>query len=114
MCCSARSLSYPQGAPGAVGTFDADIPKLTAYPAPAGNDSVTAVVLCPGGGYQGLAMDHEGKQIAEWLNGQGISAFELQYRHGPRYYHPAKPQDAQRAIRTMRAGASKSELLRTG
>jgi acetyl esterase/lipase len=97
---------YPQGAPGAAGTLDVDIPKLTAYPAPAGNNSGTAVVVCPGGGYRGLAMDHEGKQIAEWLNEQGISAFVLQYRLGPRYHHPAMLQDAQRAIRTVRAGAS--------
>ena len=47
-------------------------------------------------------MDHEGKQIADWLNGHGISAFILKYRLGPRYRHPAPLQDAQRAIRMVR------------
>jgi acetyl esterase/lipase len=52
-----------------------------------------------------VAADHEGKQIAEWLNSLGVSAFVLQYRLGPRYRHPAPLQDAQRAIRTVRARA---------
>jgi acetyl esterase/lipase len=61
------------------------------------------VVVCPGGGYGVLASDHEGKQVAEWLNSLGVSAFVLQYRLGPRYHHPAPLQDAQRAIRMVRA-----------
>jgi acetyl esterase/lipase len=49
-----------------------------------------------------VAADHEGKQVAEWLNSFGVSAFVLQYRLGPRYHHPAPLQDAQRAIRMVR------------
>lgn len=52
-----------------------------------------------------LAMDHEGVQIARWLNSLGISAFVLQYRLGPKYHHPAMMNDAQRAIRTVRSRA---------
>jgi len=89
-------------APGALGKEDRDIPTLAIYPAPPERAAGTAVVVCPGGGYGGLAMDHEGKQIAEWLNGLGISAFVLKYRLGPRYRHPAPLMDAQRAIRTVR------------
>jgi acetyl esterase/lipase len=63
------------------------------------------VVVCPGGGYGGLAMDHEGKQIADWLNSLGVAAFVLKYRLGPRYHHPAPLQDAQRALRTVRSNA---------
>jgi acetyl esterase/lipase len=70
----------------------------------------TAVVVCPGGGYGALALDHEGKQIAEWLNGQGVTAFILKYRLGPRYRHPAPLQDAQRALRTVRARAREWNL----
>ncbi len=66
----------------------------------------TAVVVCPGGGYGGLAMSHEGKEIAEFLNLQGISAFVVKYRLGPKYRHPAPLMDAQRAIRTVRANAT--------
>ena len=57
-----------------------------------------------------LAMDHEGKQVAEWLNSLGITAFVLKYRLGPRYHHPAMLQDAGRAIRTVRANAEKWKL----
>ena len=53
-----------------------------------------------------LANDHEGKQVAEWLNSVGVAAFVLKYRLGPRYHHPAMLQDAGRALRTVRAGAS--------
>jgi acetyl esterase/lipase len=52
-----------------------------------------------------VAADHEGKQIAEWLNSLGVSAFVLQYRLGERYRHPAPLLDAQRAIRMVRARA---------
>jgi acetyl esterase/lipase len=68
------------------------------------------VVVCPGGGYQMLAIDHEGKQIAEWLNSMGVTAFVLKYRLGPRYHHPAMLEDAARAIRTVRANASQWKL----
>jgi acetyl esterase/lipase len=94
---------WPGGAPGAVGNEDADRPSLTIRLAPKANGA--AVVVCPGGGYRNLAMDHEGVQIADWLNARGVSAFILKYRLGPRYRHPAPLQDAQRAIRTVRARA---------
>lgn len=98
-------LLWPDGAPGAVGDKDVDRPSLTLYLAPDDRATSTGVVVCPGGGYGALARDHEGKQVAEWLNTQGVSAFVLQYRLGPRYRHPAPLQDAQRAIRTVRARA---------
>jgi acetyl esterase/lipase len=95
-----------QGTPGAKGNDpDKDIPTLTVWlPRPEAATG-SAVVVCPGGGYAMLAIDHEGKQVAEWLNSLGIAAFVLQYRLGPRYHHPAMLQDAARAIRTVRAGA---------
>lgn len=65
-----------------------------------------AVVIAPGGGYGALALDHEGKQIAEWLNKNGITAFVLRYRHGPDNPHPAPLSDAQRAIHLVRSRAS--------
>ncbi len=96
-------LLYPNGTPNAVGQEDVDKPTLTAYPS---KGSQTAVVVCPGGGYRNLAMDHEGRQIAAWLNQQGISAFVLKYRLGPRYHHPSMLNDAQRAIRMVRSRAA--------
>jgi acetyl esterase/lipase len=99
-------LLWPGGAPGAAGTAPEDQPKLTLYLAPAGHANGAAVVVCPGGSYRTLASDHEGKQVAEWLNSLGVSAFVLQYRVGPRYRHPAPSEDARRAMRLVRARAS--------
>lgn len=98
-------LLWPKGAPGAVGDTDADKPSLTASLPPPEKATGTAVVVCPGGGYGGLAMDHEGRQVAAWLNAHGVAAFVLKYRIAPRYHHPAPLQDAQRALRLVRARA---------
>lgn len=99
-------LLWPGGAPGAVGSEEKDQPKLIIYRAPRETANGTAVVVCPGGGYGGLAMGHEGHEIARWLNSLGISAFICDYRHrGKGYGHPAPSQDAARAIRTVRARA---------
>lgn len=96
-------------APHAVGATDTDKPTMTLYIAPPDKANGTAVVVCPGGGYGGLAMDHEGKQAAEFLNGLGVSAFVLKYRTAnkerPGPLHPAPLTDAQRAIRLVRANA---------
>jgi hypothetical protein len=70
-------LLWPGGAPGAIGAEDRDKPSLTFRLADAAKANGTAVIVCPGGGYGNLAIDHEGKQIADWLNNLGISAFIL-------------------------------------
>jgi acetyl esterase/lipase len=101
-------LLWPNGAPMAKGNTDNDKPTVTVYPAPAETRSRAGVVVCPGGGYGALAMDHEGKQVAEWLNSIGVTAFVLKYRHhNTGYGHPAPLLDAQRAVRFARAGAEK-------
>ena len=97
-------LLWPEGAPGALGDEAKDKPTLIIYlpEKPTG----AAIVICPGGGYGGLAMDHEGHQIGRWLNENGIAGFICDYRHrGKGYGHPAPLQDAQRAIRTVRSRA---------
>jgi acetyl esterase/lipase len=95
-------------APGAAGDKEADRPSLTVYRPEASNG--TAVVVCPGGGYGALAIDHEGKQVAKWLNSLGVTAFVLKYRLGPRYHHPTPLLDAQRAVRTVRAKADEWKI----
>lgn len=102
-------LLWPEGAPGAVGTTEADRPSLTVY-RPERGATRCAVIVCPGGGYGHLAVDHEGRQIAAWLNSFGVTAFVLRYRIAPRYHHPAPLADAQRAIRTVRARAAEWEI----
>ena len=95
---------WPAGAvPGALGSEDRDVPKLTPFLVPGGGPRA-AVVVCPGGGYAGLA-PHEGAPVARWLNSLGIAAFVLQYRVAP-YKHPWPLADAQRAIRTIRHRAA--------
>ena len=98
-------LLWANGAPGAKGDADVDKPSLTLYPVSGSGKVETGVVVFPGGGYVHLAMDHEGTQIAEWLNKLGISAFVLKYRLGPKYHYPVELWDAQRAIRYVRAHA---------
>lgn len=98
-------LLWPDGAPGAVGDTEADKPSLTIWLPPADKATGAAVVICPGGGYGGLAIGHEGKDVAAWLNSFGVAGFMLKYRHAPKYKHPAPLLDAQRAIRTVRARA---------
>jgi len=104
-------LLWPGGAPGAQGAEDIDKPTLAAYLVPAGRGTGTAVIVCPGGGYQGLSMDKEGDQIARWLNSLGVTSFVLKYRLGPKYHHPVELGDAQRAIRTVRSKAAEYRLL---
>ena len=101
---------WDKAAPGAVGTDDADTPTLTLYRA-RGQSSGTAVIVAPGGGYQNLAMNHEGRQVANWLNSVGVTAFVLKYRLGPKYRHPVELGDAQRAIRLVRARAQEFGIL---
>ena len=93
-------------APGALGTADSDTPVLTAYLPRTVGPNTPAAIVCPGGGYQNLAMNHEGRQVASFLNSLGIAAFVLRYRLGPRYHHPIELGDAQRAIRTLRSHAA--------
>jgi len=101
-------LLWENGAPGAQGTTDADKPSLTLYPARsgwAGASPTTAVIVAPGGTYRRLAANHEGRQVTNWLNAQGVTAFLLRYRVGPRYRHPIEMQDGLRAVRYVRAHA---------
>lgn len=99
-------LLWPDGAPGAKGDSDDDKPTLTVFLPPADKANGAAVVVCPGGGYGHLAITYEGYDIGRWLNDHGVAAFVLKYRHrGTGYGHPAPLDDAQRAIRTVRARA---------
>ena len=65
-----------------------------------GSGNGTGIVICPGGGYQILAYDKEGTDIANWLAGQGYTAFVLAYRVPDRRNEAL--QDLQRAVRMVR------------
>jgi acetyl esterase/lipase len=93
----------------AKGAEPADIPTLS-IALPAKDKAVhAAVVVYPGGGYGGHAMDHEGQQIADWLVDRGIAAFVCKYRLAP-YQHPVPLTDAQRAVRHVRAKAAEYDI----
>lgn len=73
----------------------------------------TAVVICPGGGYNILAYDKEGTEVAEWLNTLGVTGIVLKYRVPRREglpKHQAPLQDAQRAMSIVRQHASEWEI----
>ena len=98
---------WPNGAPGAHGNEPTDQPWVDVWQAAKDKANGAAFVVCPGGGYGGLAADHEGIQPAKFFNSLGISAFVLHYRLGSKGYHfPIELDDVQRAIRHVRANAA--------
>lgn len=122
-------LLWPDGVPGEAelqlppesvekkGDYQIDIlsnvsqPSLTLYPAEKATG--TAILVCPGGGYNILATSHEGVEICEWLNRLGITAGLLKYRvprrEGQEKHVPAW-QDARRAIQLMRERAAEWKI----
>jgi acetyl esterase/lipase len=87
---------------------------LTHFPAPAANATGAGVLICPGGGYGFLAVEHEGEHIAAWLNERGVAAWMLSYtiatpeNPGPLQDKPLR--EAQRAMRLIRSRADEWNL----
>ena len=84
---------------------------LTVYPATTPNGQ--AIIACPGGGYAGIAVTHEGHDMAAWFNTQGITYAVLHYRM-PYGKHDIPLSDAQQAIRYMRKHAAKWNIKTLG
>ena len=102
---------WSDGAPGALGNSDKDIPTLTVFRPDPEKATGAAFVICPGGGYGGLA-HYEGEHYARFLNELGIAGFVLKYRLGSSgYRHPAMLQDAARAVRLVRFRALGLKLV---
>ncbi len=101
---SERLDLWPEAIPLSEGRPATAVPALTVYQPeqPAG----AAIVICPGGGYGSLAIEPEGHGIARWLAPHGIAGIVLEYRF-PRGDFRVPLLDAQRAIRTVRANASR-------
>jgi acetyl esterase/lipase len=78
-------------------------PTLTVY-LPKSGSPTAAVVICPGGGYVRLAMNHEGHEVARWLNTLGIAGIVLKYRM-PNGHSDVPLSDAQQALRLVREKA---------
>jgi acetyl esterase/lipase len=119
-------LLYPEGTPGLkkgiqipedskttdgiTRVKDITQPALYVY-IPKKKTSDATVIICPGGGYSILAIDHEGYDIAQWFNERGMTVFVLKYRLPQENLFENKEirplQDAQQAIRIVRKNAAK-------
>ena len=99
--------------------WDVTQPTITIY-SPTTKNTGVAVIVFPGGGFHGLAMDLEGTEICEWLASKGITGILLKYRvpnSGPNWndacqchvkpYAPAALEDAQRTMGLVRMNAAK-------
>jgi acetyl esterase/lipase len=91
-------------------------PTITVYRPAKDKDSGTAIIVAPGGGYSILAWEHEGTQVAEWLNKLGVTGVVLKYRVPRRPDQPKDQppigalQDAQRALSLVRSKAKEWNL----
>lgn len=84
------------------------IPQLAVYRPSKDKDTGAAVVICPGGGFNILAYDLEGTEVADWLNSIGVTAIVLKYRvpaRDPARRWLAAVQDAQRTLSLARSKA---------
>ena len=82
---------------------DVTNPALFVFKPVAEKNNGSGIIVCPGGGYNILAINKEGYEVAEWLNKQGFTAFVLQYRV-PKKQEGAL-MDIQRAIRIIRSNS---------
>jgi acetyl esterase/lipase len=120
VCCPASNAQtgiveyvWPNGAPDAKGDAPGDKPTLTYFLPPKDKAIGTAVLICPGGGYAGLAADYEGDDVAKWLNSFGVAGIVLRYRHGHSgagYQHPDPLNDAQRSMSIIRSRANELNI----
>lgn len=82
-------------------------PVATLYRPEADRATGAAVVVLPGGGYAGQAIDKEGHDVGRWLAERGVAALVTPYRCGAEpHRYPAPLADAQRAVRLLRKRAS--------
>lgn len=114
---------WPNGAPNSNGikgtetnlnqSWITDVvdPTLTVFPAK--NPNGQAIVACPGGGYSGLAMQHEGLDMASWFNAQGITYAVLTYRM-PHGNYEVPLSDALQAIRILKGRAAEWKIQTVG
>ena len=98
----AEKVLQPKGESDVLRITNVSDPTISIYRPVSPNG--TAVMVCPGGGYGILAIEHEGTQVCDWLNGLGVTAVLLKYRVPVRQAVPGyEPlQDAQRAMAILR------------
>jgi acetyl esterase/lipase len=103
--------AYKEKIDNAYWITNVSIPTVTPYIPAKGIANGTAVIICPGGSYAGLASAHEGFKVAQEFNKIGVTAFVLKYRLPSDSIMTDKSigplQDAQRAIQLVRQDAAK-------
>ncbi len=111
----AEILLWPSGAPNTNGlkgeqedleggrVANVVHPSITVYRPTKPNG--IAIIMCPGGGYARLAMNHEGHDMASWMNAMGITYIVLKYRM-PNGHDEVPLSDAEQAIRLVRQHAT--------
>lgn len=87
----------------AEGGVHSELSTLTVFVPHPGTENGTAVIIAPGGAYQGWASNLEGRQVADWFAVRGVTAFVLKYRLGADNPYPLPLFDAQRAVRLVRS-----------
>jgi acetyl esterase/lipase len=99
---------WPGRAPLALGDASVDVPTLAVIQPDPFSANGSAVIVAPGGGYEGLVLHHEGRMVGDWFAALGFTAFVLSYRLGSRGYgYPAPLLDGRRAVRWVRANAQR-------
>lgn len=99
-----NGITAPEGRNANNRIINVTDPTITVYPAAKPNGQ--AVIMCPGGGYVHLSIDHEGHDMAAWFNNQGITYVVLKYRM-PNGHNEVILSDIHQAIRLVREHASK-------
>lgn len=97
------------GGPPIIRLTNVSTPTIAVYRPAEAKDTGAAIIICPGGGHRILAYNHEGTEVAEWLNTLGVTGIVLKYRvpaRDPNQRWKAAVQDAQRAVSLVRGRAS--------
>jgi acetyl esterase/lipase len=89
-------------------------PEITVYLPKASDNTGKAVIICPGGGYVNLAMEHEGHQLAQWLQAQGYAGIVLKYRLPNKKYKTIPLDDVQNTFRYVRSKAKEWNITLLG
>jgi acetyl esterase/lipase len=100
-----NGITLPEEKYDGVRVRNVTVPEMYVFLPEKAKNTGAAVLICPGGGYQILAMDHEGYDMARWFAERGVAGIVLKYRM-PNGHHQIPSGDARRAMRMVRARAA--------
>lgn len=100
-----NGITLPEEKYDGVRVRNVTVPEMYVFLPAKEKNPGAAVLICPGGGYQILAMDHEGYDMARWFAERGVAGIVLKYRM-PNGHHQIPSGDARRAMRIVRSRAA--------